>query len=132
MEILLKSMTEVPQPYDGPRYLIESTWPDDVDDTAVSPYRWIKELVPSYELIEMSQKHRWTKEHFQQAYWLELQRPQAQEALQRIFSEIDEENAFITFLYAGPTSFKTNAYYLKQYLNRYGVPDSAPAFALAA
>ncbi len=115
MEMILKSVNKRPQPTDGPRYLIESTWPENLQDLDLSPYRWIQELVPSYELVEMARKHRWNREYFQRAYWLELERPAAQEAIQRLFSENDD--GYMTFLYAAPEAFRSNAYSLKRYIS---------------
>lgn len=134
MEILLKNVAELPQPYDGARYLIESTWPENIQDFDLTPYRWAKALVPSYELMEISQRRSWNKEDFQRAYWAELERPEAQWAIQKLFEE--NQQGYVTFLYAGPSSLKSNAYSLKKYLSTYGCPRQevqvAQALSLAA
>jgi uncharacterized protein YeaO (DUF488 family) len=95
----------------------------------LSPYRWIRELVPSFELIEMAQKRRWSRELFQRAYWLELERQPAQQAIQRLFEE--NEDNYVTFLYAGPEPMKSSAYFLKRYIAAYGHPAVQP-ISLAA
>jgi uncharacterized protein YeaO (DUF488 family) len=125
MEILLKSALERPDFTDGPRYLIETTWPDNVQDLDVSPYRWIRELVPSYQLVQMSQKMRWPREYFQRVYWAELERPEAQKAIK---SMLAEGHDYVTFLYADPSFLKSNAYYLKKYITAYQHKFPVPQF----
>jgi uncharacterized protein YeaO (DUF488 family) len=117
MEIILKSVHEAASLSDGTRYLVESTWPENVQDLDLSPYRWVKELVPSYELVANAQKSRKDKHLFQYLYWAELEQPLAQQAVQKFFMENDNP---VTFLYAGPSSFQTPAYYLKKYMEAYG------------
>ena len=114
MEILLKSVNERPQVFDGPRYLIESSWPKKLEEEDLRPCRWIKEIVPSYELVNTAKTHRWNKKNFREAYWAELERPEAQEAIQRLFNE---NHRCVTFLYDAPYSLESSANFLKRFLS---------------
>jgi uncharacterized protein YeaO (DUF488 family) len=132
MAILLKSIIEPAQSFDGPRYLIEYAWPSHLGDLDFSPYRWVRELVPSYDLME---KQLWGHDSFRKAYWTELERAEAQRAIQKMFCE--QNRGHITLLYASSSSMKSNAYYLKRFIDTYGCPvipdaDAQPAENLAA
>ncbi len=129
MEIFLKSVTERSYPEDGVRYLIETTWPENVQDMNLSPYRWIRAWVPSYELIQTAQKDKWTKEHFQYLYRAELEQPEAQWAIQNFLAQGHER---VTFLYASFSPLESNAYYLQKHIYAYLDSQLAPAVSLAA
>ena len=118
MEILLKKTGDTPQDYDGRRYLIESTWPENVQDWDLGPYRWVQELVPSCELIAAAQKHRWHHDQVQRLYWAELEQPKAQAALQQLLAE--NQDGHVTFLYGGDDGLKSYAASLRKYITTHG------------
>lgn len=129
MEIFLKSVTERPYFYDGSRYLVETIWPEKVQDLDLSPYRWIREWVPSYELMQAVQEGRLPKEVFEYLYRTELEQPKAQCAIRNFIAEGHER---VIFLYASFDPLESNAYYLKQYIDTCLELQSVHDVALAA
>ena len=61
---------------DGKRYLVETFWPEGIDTYFLSPYAWVRELAPSYDMKEKAIWEHWSEEKFREKYETELQEPE--------------------------------------------------------
>lgn len=87
MGILLKSAYSPSGSDDGKRYLVETLWPEGIDTCILSPYMWVKELAPSYDLKEMAIWKQWTQEKFRDEYKKELREVHRRVWFNRIATE---------------------------------------------
>ncbi len=90
MGVMLKSAYAPYDSQDGARYLVETLWPEGVDTYYLSPYKWVQELAPSYDMKEMALWKNWTREKFQDEYKKELQEPHRRRWFDRIIIEARE------------------------------------------
>jgi uncharacterized protein YeaO (DUF488 family) len=120
MSITLKSAYLPYDSKDGARYLAETLWPSGVDTYDLSPYLWVQELAPSYDLKERAVWHKWTPEQFREEYRKELQAPQRSSWLALIVAEARKKG--ITLLHHSHKKESrilpedTSVFYLKEFL----------------
>lgn len=88
--IALKSAYLSYQPTDGVRYLTETLWPEGVDTFQLSPYLWVRELAPSYDLKETAAWKHWDPERFRAEYKRELQEPRRRAWFELVLAEAGE------------------------------------------
>lgn len=127
MPVKLKSAYMPPEPQDGKRYLVETFWPEGTDTFSLRPYRWIREIAPSYGLVNQASYNHWSPEQFREEYWKELQEPAKKAWFERLQNEAKQET--VTILGAtrkrssriGPSD--TSAFFLKEFIEG-KVPDS--------
>lgn len=122
MKFALKSAYLPCDSNDGTRYLVETLWPEGVDTYGLSPYDWLRELAPSYELKEMAFWKHWNSSKFREEYKQELQEPLRRACFDRLLEEAGDENARITLLHrsrkheARILPQDTPVYYLREFL----------------
>ena len=80
MPVRLKSAYSPYDTEDGLRYMAETLWPEGVETVSLSPYVWIHELAPSYELKERAILKGWTANDFRSQYYHELLKPERRDA----------------------------------------------------
>lgn len=120
MGLFLKSAYLPYDSKDGARYLVETLWPEGVDTYELSPFHWVHELSPSYDMKAMSIWKYWSLERFRNEYRHELLGPERHVWFERVVKEA--ETGTVTLLHR---SYKketqilpedTTAYYLKEFL----------------
>ncbi len=120
MRVTLKSAYLPYDSTDGARYLVETLWPEGVDTYGLSPFLWVRELAPSYDLKEMAIWTHWTPEKFRDEYKQELQEPESRTWFDRIVKEA--EGGTVTLLHHSHKKESqilpqdTSVYYLKEFL----------------
>ena len=90
MKVKLKSAYLPAGTDDGVRYLVETLWPEGLETQSLSPYQWVHELAPSYDLKEMAIEKHWEPEKFRDEYLRELQEPQRRAWFNRIVKEAED------------------------------------------
>lgn len=114
MNICLKSAFVPPALQDGSRYLVETLWPEGLDTYTLSPYQWLREVAPSYELRQKADWERWDKERFQKEYWTELSQPERRGWMKELKAKAQEGT--VTLLYSSRSSTDSSAMMLQEYL----------------
>ena len=120
MKVKLKSAYLPAGTDDGVRYLVETLWPEGLETQSLSPYQWVHELAPSYDLKEMAIEKHWEPEKFRDEYLRELQEPQRRAWFNRIVKEA--EDGVVTLLHRSRIKGSqilpenTSVYYLKEFL----------------
>jgi uncharacterized protein YeaO (DUF488 family) len=119
MNLRLKSVRELPAPDDGPRYLVETFWPEESNTFELLPYTWLPELAPSYSLTRRAEDEGLADEQFEKLFFEELSGDPAKKA--RI-GEIAEKSKGgpVTLLYRR-LSPRSGAVLLKRYAETQGV-----------
>ena len=121
MSVTLKSAWLPGATEDGARYLAETLWPEGVDTHGLSPYRWVPELAPSYEMKETAEWKHWSPEKFRDEYRRELQEPERRMCFNALLKEAAEKG--ITLLHRSrkrPSEIlpeDTPVYYLKEFFD---------------
>jgi len=114
--IRLKRIYELPDPADGPRYLVERLWPRGISKEAAALTAWLKDVAPSQELRKWyaHDPARWPE--FQRRYRAEL----ADEVHRAPLAELRQaaRRGPITFVYAAKDEERNSALVLKQFLTR--------------
>jgi len=106
---------------DGARYLAETTWPEGVDTYGLSPYLWVHELAPSYDLKEMGIWKHWSPEKFKSEYRQQLREPRNRDWFELLVTEAREKG--VTLLHHSHKSeaqivpLDTTAFFLKEFLD---------------
>ncbi len=120
MRVTLKSAYLPYDSTDGARYLVETLWPEGVENHGLSPYLWVRELAPSYYMKETALWEHWTPEKFREEYRKELQTPQRAAWFALVVNEAREKG--VTLLHHSHKKEPrllpedTTAYYLKEFL----------------
>jgi len=137
MRVMLKSVYLPYEPADGARYLAETLWPEGVDTQRLSPYLWLHELAPSYELKEMALWQHWETGRFRDEYKRELQEPQRRTWFDLVLDEA--RNKGVTLLHRSDKHDwqvrpeDTSVYYLKEFLiDEINAGGRGPELELAA
>lgn len=121
MRVKLKSAYLPYDSKDGARYLAETTWPEGVDTYRLSPYLWVHELAPSYDLKEMGIWKHWSPEKFKSEYRQQLREPQNRDWFELLLIEAREKG--VTLLHQSHKSesqiapIDTTVYFLKEFLD---------------
>ena len=95
--IKLKNVYDVPSVEDGKRVLIERLWPMEADVYTYKIDLWLKDLAPSYGLLEFLREN--TKEYlkFKEDYQKELQEKEKQVLFHKLL--LDSQKGTVTLLY---------------------------------
>ena len=105
--IKLKNVYDIPSKEDGERFLIERLWPVEVDVYLAKIDHWLKNIAPSYALLEWFHEHpkEWTL--FKQDYLEELKDVQKQALMKGLRDKCSVED--ITLLYREASAEKSAA-----------------------
>ncbi|MBI1871179.1 MAG: DUF488 family protein [Chlamydiae bacterium] len=82
--IKLKNVYLSPSKEDGERILIERLWPQDADVYLLKIHRWLKDLAPSYALLEGLKEHSGDRAWFNTAYLKELEESEKRKLLEEL------------------------------------------------
>jgi len=121
MKVTLKSAYLPYESRDGARYLAESLWPEGVETYRLSPYLWVQELAPSYELKEMAIWKHWSPEKFREEYRKELHMTQRSPWFDLVVTQAREKG--VTLLHHSHKKDSdirpsdTSVYYLKKFID---------------
>ena len=116
MAVAVKRVYEKPSRADGTRVLVDRLWPRGLTKKEASLDAWLKELAPSDELRQWAHAHREAWSVFRKRYLKELERPEAAEALQKLY-ELSRGRKRLTLLYAFKDTEHNNAVVLKELLD---------------
>lgn len=111
----IKNISHSASAEDGSRYLVEVFWPEGKSSIELYPYQWLKDLSPSYDLLEKSKLEKWTDEVFHEQYLAELKKNEAFK--KPTIDEVARQGArgTVTFLYASERPAASYAATLKSY-----------------
>lgn len=128
MGVVLKSAFQPVDRADGARYFVETLWPEGVDTCAITPYKWVHELAPSYYMKEIASEKKWDQIRFKEEYLKELRQPERNTWFQRVVKEATDGT--VTLLYGSRKKTRlingedTTAYYLKEFVENALDPES--------
>lgn len=106
----------MPSEADGKRILITRLWPLDVDTYFSKIDLWLKDLAPSYLLLEWFREHPKDWDGFRERYLKELEYPSIKKILEELFEQGQKED--ITLLYANETPEKSPAGIVYQVIDK--------------
>jgi uncharacterized protein YeaO (DUF488 family) len=133
MPVSLKRIYEPASPGDGRRVLVDRLWPRGLSKEKAGIDEWLRDLAPSDDLRRWyhSQPRHWAA--FRSKYLKELSKPQAQQALRRLY-QLAHGRMHLTLLYASKNEERNNATVLKELLEGARKPPTGtgPAAAHAA
>lgn len=111
----LKSVYESFAPDDGERVLIERLWPLEIDVYYHKIDRWLKDIAPSYELIESLRENKNDWDGFKKSYIKEL----ADQQMQAILRDLKDRSleSTVSMLYASSASERSFAMVVYEYLS---------------
>lgn len=113
----IKSISHSPVPEDGNRYLIETFWPEGKSSIQLHPYQWLKDLSPSYDLLEEARLEKWTDEEFRTRYLAELKKNEDFKKPTIDAVARQGKAGAVTFLYASSRPAVSYAAVLKEYFS---------------
>ena len=133
MGIEVKSIQAKPSLKDGMRILIERTWPRRVVKSKAQVDLWLPEVAYSLQLAKWFRAHPDHVTTLRKRYFAELGRPEALEALERIYSTAATKK-MVTLLHAGKSGENSAAMMIKSLIDGRRKPPtgSGPARAAAA
>ncbi|MBI3266163.1 MAG: DUF488 family protein [Chlamydiae bacterium] len=112
----LKNLYDMPLEEDGQRILIERLWPREADLYTMKIRRWLKDLAPSYALLEWSREHPNLGLKFRENYLKELE---AADKKVQLCDLADEAlKGVVTLLYAEEEVEKTPAKVIYDWLTQ--------------
>ena len=94
-------------PEDGRRILIETLWPLELDIYYHKIDQWLRDLAPSYRILDWLRGHPKDWEQFEQYYREELEDMRKRELLAQLSHSSESET--VTLLYAGKHTDETPA-----------------------
>ena len=106
--IKLKNVRDMPEANDGERVLIERLWPLDVDVYLAKIHLWLRDLAPSYLLLEWYRDHSKEWSEFEKFFRVELREPQKKGIFQELIRKSRDQD--VTLLYSGEDSKRSAAY----------------------
>ena len=95
--IKLKSVYETPSDNDGQRILIQCLWPLEVNIYLAKIHVWMKELAPSYDLLEELRGNPKESKSFEDQYMKELERKEKRMLIMKLSR--DAKQSDLTLLY---------------------------------
>ena len=110
--LYVKRIYEVPEAYDGARYLVERLWPRGMKKESLIMDAWLKEVAPSHELRHWFRHDPAKWDEFQRRYRVELDANPSE--WKPLLEAARQGN--ITLLYSARDTEHNNAIVLKDYL----------------
>ena len=115
MTITMKRVYEAASRGDGTRVLVDRLWPRGLTKEKAAIDEWLRDLAPSNELRRWYHAHPDEWESFRKKYMKELDQPDSQEALHRLY-ELARSKKRLTLLFASKMETHNNASVLKELL----------------
>src|SRR5574341_814986 len=103
--IKLKRIYDVPSEEDGKRILIERLWPLEADVYLMKIHCWLKDLAPSYSLLEWLREHSKEWPQFREKYLKELEDPCKKKLIKDL--TVQGTQGDLTLLYANEKPERT-------------------------
>ncbi len=116
--IKLKNVYDVPSVEDGKRVLIERLWPMEVDVYTYKIDLWLKDLAPSYSLLELLRENAKEYSTFRQSYQKELKEKEKQVLLRQLIS--DSQRGTVTLLHRDSNADHSAAKMVAEVLQTFG------------
>jgi len=115
MPVAVKRVYEPASSKDGVRVLVDRLWPRGLTKAKAAVDEWLRDLAPSSELRRWyhARPDEWAA--FRKKYLKELETPQAQTALRRLY-ELAHQPKSLTLLFASKNETANNATVLKELL----------------
>lgn len=115
MTVVVKRVYEPVSRSDGARVLVDRLWPRGLTKADAALEDWMRDLAPSDELRHWyhARPGYWTS--FRKKYLKELARPEADEALHRLY-QLAHQRKRLTLLFASKNQTRNNAVVLKELL----------------
>lgn len=115
MPVVIKRVYEPASRGDGERVLVDRLWPRGLTKTRAAVAEWLRDLAPSDKLRRWyhARPEEWSS--FRKEYLKELSRPEAEEALRRLY-ELAHKRTRLTLLFASKNETHNNASVLKELL----------------
>lgn len=115
MPVVIKRVYEPASRGDGERVLVDRLWPRGLTKTRAAVAEWLRDLAPSDKLRRWyhARPEEWSG--FRKEYLKELSRPEAEEALRRLY-ELAHKRTRLTLLFASKNEIHNNASVLKELL----------------
>jgi len=116
---------------DGTRVLVDRLWPRGLTKADAALDDWLRDLAPSDELRHWyhARPGYWTS--FRKKYLKELARPEADEALRRLYY-LAHQRKRLTLLFASKNKTRNNAEVLKQLLEGMRKPPDGTGLGAAS
>lgn len=112
----LKRAYDPPAAGDGTRILVDRLWPRGIAKDKARIDLWLKAIAPSDTLRKRFHGKPATWDAFCKSYDKELEKPEAQEAIEALIGEL--EKGPVTLLYASRDETHNNAIALRAWLER--------------
>jgi uncharacterized protein YeaO (DUF488 family) len=116
MAIAVKRVYDKPARTDGTRVLVDRLWPRGLTKVGAAIDAWLRDLAPSDDLRQWfhAQPDGWSI--FRKRYLKELARPEATEALDKLYQLADQRKR-LTLLFGSKDKEQNNAVVLKDLLD---------------
>jgi uncharacterized protein YeaO (DUF488 family) len=111
-----KRVYDPPDAHDGVRILVDRLWPRGLTKDKAKIDLWLKDIAPSDDLRKKFHAHPEKWADFCRAYAMELDRPEAEEAVQTVLEQLNKHT--VTLLYASRDETHNNAVALQEWLSR--------------
>lgn len=118
MQISVKRIYEKPARDDGARILVDRLWPRGIAKARAKLDLWLKEIAPSDDLRKRFHGRSEDWAAFKRAYFAELKRPEAKEAVKELRRHL--RAGPVTLLFAAKDEAHNNAVALLAWLKRSG------------
>jgi uncharacterized protein YeaO (DUF488 family) len=123
MATAIKRAYAEPSRHDGLRVLVDRIWPRGLSKADAHIDEWLRDLAPSNELRKWYHSHEGSWAAFHAKYLKELERPECQAALHRLY-QFAHRRKNLTLIYASKNEIHNNATVLKQLLDGRRKPPS--------
>ncbi|MFT5125610.1 MAG: hypothetical protein ACI9TH_000048 [Kiritimatiellia bacterium] len=114
MPIILKQISDKPNPEDGYRVFVDQAFPKGLTEDDAEVDEWLEEVAPSMSLRKSLQAGALTWGKFRQAYLIELRGHSAD--LAPLIERAEKER--VTLLFSADNDRENNAAVIKQFLDR--------------
>ena len=131
MTVVVKRVYEPILRSDGTRVLVDRLWPRGLTKADAALDDWLRDLAPSDELRHWyhARPGNWTS--FRKKYLHELARPEADEALRRLY-HLAHRRKHLTLLFASKNETRNNAVVLKELLEGMRKPPDGAGLGAAS
>jgi len=116
MSVAIKRVYEPAERADGARLLVDRLWPRGLTKERAAVDEWLRDLAPSDELRHWYHARPDYWESFRKKYLKELSRPEAEDALHRLY-HLAHKRKRLTLLFASKNEERNNAVVLKELLD---------------
>jgi len=113
--IVIKRVYQPASRADGTRVLVDRLWPRGLTKTSAALDDWLRDLAPSDELRHWYHARPAEWSSFRKKYLQELSRPEAEEALRRLYAFAHKRKR-LTLLFASRNETRNNAVVLQELL----------------